>query len=140
MAVVSVELEARELDWEFAPGRSIAGFGFNQQIPGPTIEAHVGDTIHALLRNSLPQATTIHWHGVRVPAEMDGTEAVQAPVEPGETFDYRFVVPDAGTFWYHSHTNETEQLERGLYGALIVRGPDEPRFDHEQVLLFDDLK
>ena len=140
MAVVPVELEARETEWEFAPDRSIRGFAFNGEVPGPTIEARVGDTIEVHLTNSLPQATTIHWHGVRVPPEMDGTEAVQRPVDPGETFDYRFVVPDAGTFWYHSHTNETEQLERGLYGALIVRGDNEPRFDGERVLLLDDLK
>jgi FtsP/CotA-like multicopper oxidase with cupredoxin domain len=92
------------------------------------------------LTNNLPQPTTIHWHGLRVPAHMDGTEAVQPPVEPGGTFDYEFVVPDAGTFWYHSHVNETEQLERGLYGALIVRGPDEPALDRERILLLDDLK
>jgi FtsP/CotA-like multicopper oxidase with cupredoxin domain len=104
------------------------------------IEAEVGDTIQARLTNNLLQSTTIHWHGLRVPADMDGTEAVQPPVEPGGTFEYRFVVPDAGTFWYHSHVNETEQLERGLYGALIVRSPDEPRFDRERVLIFDDLK
>ena len=71
---------------------------------------------------------------------MDGTEAVQPPVEPGESFEYKFVVPDAGTFWYHSHVNETEQLERGLYGALVVRGPDEPEADGERVLMLDDLK
>src|SRR5437016_14071254 len=71
---------------------------------------------------------------------MDGTEAVQPPVEPGQTFVYRFVVPDAGTFWYHSHTNETEQLERGLYGALVVRDAGGPGFDAERVLLLDDLK
>ena len=137
---VSVELDAREIDWEFGPDRSIRGFGYNGQVPGPPIEAKVGDTVEIRFRNSLPQATTIHWHGIRVPAEMDGTEAVQAPVEPGGAFDYHFVVPDAGTYWYHSHTNETEQLERGLYGALIVRGPDEPTLDGEQTLLFDDLK
>jgi FtsP/CotA-like multicopper oxidase with cupredoxin domain len=139
-AVVSVELEASELEWEFAPGRSVVGFGFNGQVPGPPIGAEVGDTLEVRLTNNLPQATTIHWHGVRVPAEMDGTEAVQAPVEPGGTFDYRFVVPDAGTFWYHSHTNETEQLERGLYGPMIVCGPGEPKFDRERVLVLDDLK
>ncbi len=100
----------------------------------------MGDTIEVRLKNSLSQATTIHWHGVRVPAEMDGTEAVQSPVGPGETFEYRFVVPDAGTYWYHSHTNETEQLERGLYGALIVREPSEPEFDAERILHLDDLK
>ncbi len=135
-----VELEAREVDWSYAPGRSVRGFAFNGEVPGPLIEAEVGDTIQARLTNNLPQSTTIHWHGLRVPADMDGTEAVQPPVEPGGTFEYRFVVPDAGTFWYHSHTNETEQLERGLYGALIVRGPNEPTLDAEQVLHLDDLK
>ena len=140
MAVTTTQLEARQLEWEFAPGRSIRGFGFNGGVPGPVIEAGVGDMIRAHLTNSLPQPTTIHWHGLRVPADMDGTEAVQAPVEPGGSFDYEFLVPDAGTFWYHSHVNETEQLERGLYGALVVRGADEPALDGERILLLDDLK
>jgi FtsP/CotA-like multicopper oxidase with cupredoxin domain len=139
-AAVEFELEAREVDWAYAPGRSVRGFAFNGQVPGPLIDAEVGDTVQVRLTNNLPQATTIHWHGLRVPADMDGTEAVQPPVEPGGRFEYRFVVPDAGTFWYHSHVNETEQLERGLYGALIVRGPDEPTLDAERVLHLDDLK
>src|ERR687888_2384909 len=138
--VVAVELDAREVDWEFAPGRSIRGFAYNGQVPGREIEANVGDTIEVRLRNNLPQPTTTHWHGIRVPVEMDGTQAVQPAIEPGQTFEYRFTVPDAGTFWYHSHTNETEQLERGLYGALIVHGPDEPTLDAERTLLLDDLK
>jgi FtsP/CotA-like multicopper oxidase with cupredoxin domain len=140
MTVTTAHLEAREFEWEFAPDRSIRGFGFNGGVPGPVIEANAGDTVRAHLTNNLPQPTTIHWHGLRVPADMDGTEAVQRPVEPGEAFDYEFVVPDAGTFWYHSHVNETEQLERGLYGALIVHGADEPALDHERILLLDDLK
>jgi FtsP/CotA-like multicopper oxidase with cupredoxin domain len=140
VAGVRAELEAREVDWEFAPGQAIRAFAYNGQVPGPVIDANVGDTIDVRLANKLSQATTIHWHGVRVPADMDGTEAVQPAVEPEGRFDYRFDVPDAGTFWYHSHTNETEQLERGLYGALIVRGPDEPTLDDEKVLLLDDLK
>ena len=115
--VVSVELDAQDVAWQFAPGRTIPGLAYNGEVPGPTIEANVGDTIEVQLKNSLPQATTIHWHGIRLPADMDGTGVVQRAVEPGETFTYRFVVPDAGTFWYHSHTNETEQMERGLYGA-----------------------
>lgn len=138
--VVPVELDAQEVAWEFAPGRTIPGFAYNGEVPGPTIEANVGDTIEVRLKNSLPQATTIHWHGIRLPADMDGTGAVQRAVEPGETFTYRFVVLDAGTFWYHSHHNETEQIERGLYGPLIVHGEDEPKLDHERVFLFDDLK
>jgi FtsP/CotA-like multicopper oxidase with cupredoxin domain len=138
--VVSVELDAREAEWPFAPDQKIRAFAYNGEVPGPLIEAEVGDTVEVRLTNSLPQATTIHWHGVRVPAHMDGTEAVQPPVEPGGSFEYRFVVPDAGTFWYHSHTNETEQLERGLYGGLVVRDPGEPAFDDERVLILDDLK
>ena len=138
--VVSVDLVAREVEWEYAPGRTVPGFGFGGEIPGPTIEARAGDIVECRLTNELPEATTIHWHGIRVPAAMDGTEMVQPPVEPGGTFEYRFAVPDAGTFWYHSHVNETEQLERGLYGALVVRGPDEPVLDRERVLLLDDLK
>src|SRR5438477_7049106 len=137
---IDLELDAREVEWEFASGLTIRGFAYNGQVPGPVIEANVGDTVVVRLSNNLPQATTIHWHGIRVPAEMDGTEAVQPPVEPGQTFEYRFVVPDAGTFWYHSHTNETEQLERGLYGALIVRGLGEPSFDGERVVLLYKLQ
>ena len=71
---------------------------------------------------------------------MDGTASVQSAVEPGESFDYEFTVPDAGTFWYHTHVNETEQLERGLYGPLVVRGPGEPALDGDRVLMLDDLK
>jgi FtsP/CotA-like multicopper oxidase with cupredoxin domain len=137
---ITVPLEARETEWQFAPGRSIRGYGFNGHVPGPLIEAELGDELVVELTNRLAEPTTIHWHGLRVPAEMDGTEMVQRPVEPGESYEYRFVPPDAATFWYHSHVNETEQLERGLYGALVVRGPDEPTVDREQVLVLDDLK
>src|SRR5436305_988140 len=83
---------------------------------GPVIEARVGDVVEVRLTNRLPEPTTIHWHGLRVPAAMDGTDMVQRPVLPGQTFTYRFRVPDAGTFWYHPHNNETVQLEKGLYG------------------------
>lgn len=139
-SVVAVELEARETEWEVAPGHIVSGYGFNGQVPGPVIEAELGDSLVIQLTNALPEPTTIHWHGLRVPAAMDGTEMAQRPVQPGETFEYRFVVPDAATFWYHPHTNETAQLERGLYGALVVRNPADPVFDGERVLVFDDVK
>jgi FtsP/CotA-like multicopper oxidase with cupredoxin domain len=134
-----IDLDARASDWEIAPGRTLPGWTYNGQVPGPNIEGNVGDVLVVRLTNSLPEPTTIHWHGLRVPSSMDGTDDVQKPVEPGETFEYRFVLPDPGTFWYHPHSNETVQLERGLYGALVVRGPDEPRFDRERVLVFDDV-
>lgn len=138
--VVSIDLEAHEVDWEFRPGRATRAWGFNGQIPGPTIQARVGDVLEVRLTNRLPEPTAIHWHGLRVPAAMDGTEMVQRPVAPGEVFTYRFRLPDAGTFWYHPHLNETVQLERGLYGAIVVRGPEEPRLDAERVLVFDDVQ
>jgi FtsP/CotA-like multicopper oxidase with cupredoxin domain len=70
---------------------------------------------------------------------MDGTDMVQRPIAPGESFTYRFRLPDAGTFWYHSHMNETVQIERGLYGALVVHGENEPELDGERVLVLDDV-
>jgi FtsP/CotA-like multicopper oxidase with cupredoxin domain len=137
--VVAVDLEAAEFDWEFAPGRPTRAWGYNRQVPGPVLEANVGDVLEVRLTNWLSEPTTVHWHGLRLPAPMDGTDMVQHPVAPGETFTYRFALPDAGTFWYHSHSNERAQMERGLYGALVVRGPNEPRVDAERVLVLDDV-
>jgi len=138
-SVVEVDLEAAAMDWEFTPGRATRAWGFNGRIPGPTIEARVGDVLEVRLTNRLPEPTTIHWHGLQIPAAMDGTDMVQHPIAPGETFTYRFKLPDAGTFWYHPHSNEVVQLERGLYGAIVVRGPDEPQLDGERVLVLDDV-
>ncbi|HET9992047.1 MAG TPA: multicopper oxidase family protein, partial [Kofleriaceae bacterium] len=137
---VHVTLEARETQWEIAPGKTVTAWGYQGMVPGPMIVAHVGDTLVVRLINQLPEPTVIHWHGLRLPAAMDGTESVQLLVQPGDSFEYRFLLPDAGTFWYHSHANETVQIERGLYGALIVLGDAEPAFDADRVLVLDDLK
>jgi FtsP/CotA-like multicopper oxidase with cupredoxin domain len=75
----------------------------------------------------------IHWHGIKLPAAMDGTEIAQKPVEPGEDFEYRFNVDDAGSFWYHSHHNETVQMERGMYGAIVVEDENDPVVDEEKL-------
>jgi len=138
--VIAVELEAAEVDWSIGAGAAIRAWAFNGRVPGPVIEGRVGDVVEVRLTNHLPEPTAVHWHGMRLPASMDGTEMVQRLVQPGESFVYRFKLLDAGTFWYHPHVNETVQLERGLYGALIVRGEDEPVLDREQVLVLDDLK
>jgi FtsP/CotA-like multicopper oxidase with cupredoxin domain len=138
-SVIRLELEAREGDWQFTSGRATRVWAFNGQVPGPFIEAHVGDVLEVRLTNRLPEPTTLHWHGLRLPAAMDGTDMVQHPVMPGATFTYRFKLVDAGTFWYHSHSNETVQVERGLYGTLVVRTADEPAFDRERVLVLSDV-
>jgi len=139
-SVVRVELEACEFDFALSQTRTVRAWGYNGRVPGPPIEAHVGDVLEVVLRNHLPEPTNIHWHGLRISSAMDGTESVQSPVPPGGSFVYRFRLPDAGTFWYHPHRNETVQLEQGLCGALIVRGSDEPVLDHERILVLDDLR
>ena len=139
-SIVEYDLEASMFNYEIAPGKTIKAWGFNKQLPGPVLEANAGDTLVVRVTNNLNEPTMLHWHGIRIPAEMDGTGMVQKPIEPGESFEYRFVVPDAGTFWYHSHQNETIQMERGLYGALIVKDESDPVTDGERIFMIDDMK
>lgn len=108
-------------------------------LAGPRIEARVGDTVRVRFRNSLPEGTTIHWHGLRIPNSMDGVHLVQTPIPPGAEFIYEFVVPDAGTFWYHPHIRSDEQVERGLYGSILVRGANEPATTSDHVVVLDDI-
>jgi FtsP/CotA-like multicopper oxidase with cupredoxin domain len=110
-------------------------------VPGTTIRVRRGEEVRVRLVNELPEPTVIHWHGVRLPNAMDGVpHLTQQPVEPGAQFDYRFVAPDAGTFWYHSHLYSSEQLERGLYGALIVDEPEPVEIDRDILLMLDDWR
>jgi FtsP/CotA-like multicopper oxidase with cupredoxin domain len=137
---VEYDLTVSKFQWEIGEGKTITAWGFNGQLPGPTLKAQVGDTMVIRVKNDLEEPVTIHWHGLRIPAAMDGTGVVQDPIQPGETFEYRFQLPDAGTFWYHSHVNETVQMERGLYGAFIVEDPADPVTDGEKVFVIDDMK
>lgn len=137
--VVEVVLEAKVSEVELAPGRRISMWTYNGLLPGPRIEARIGNTVRIRFKNSLPESTTIHWHGVRVPEAMDGVPAVQSPIAAGAEFTYEFVVPDAGTFWYHPHVRSDEQVERGLYGSLVVRGDNEPTTTTDRVVVLDDL-
>lgn len=116
-------------------------WGYDAQVPGPTLRLRRGEELKIRLVNDLPEPTLIHWHGLRLPNAMDGVpHLTQDPVEPGKSFDYRFTVPDAGTFWYHSHLYSSEQLERGLYGALIVDEPQPVDVDQDLVLVLDDWR
>ena len=109
-------------------------------LPGPTLKAEKGDTLVVKVINNLAEPTVIHWHGIQLPAAMDGTDLVQKPIASGEECVYRFVVPDAGTFWYHAHHNETVQMERGMYGSLIVIDPQDPLVDDDKIFMIDDMK
>ncbi len=130
--VVKIALRAAPLD------RAGTRLGYNDLSPGPTVRARVGDTVELTLDNQLAAATTLHLHGVHLPYAMDGDGHGAPPVAPGERFTYSFVADRAGTFWYHPHVGAVEQVRAGLYGALVIEGPDEPRLD-ELVLIFSEV-
>lgn len=115
-------------------------WSFNGTVPGPVLHARQGEEFRARVYNDLDEAIAIHWHGVRLANAMDGTSLTQAPIEPGSSFDYIFVPPDAGTFCYRTTTNSSMQRERGLYGMLIVE--DQKRDDSlfDLPIIIDDWK
>ena len=117
-------------------------WAYNGAVPGQMLRFAQGDTLDVRLVNGLAeQETTIHWHGLRLPNAMDGVpDLTQAPVAPGATFDYRFKLNDAGTFWYHPHANSLEQISRGLAGVLVVEEPAAPDVDDDRVLVLDDWR
>jgi FtsP/CotA-like multicopper oxidase with cupredoxin domain len=140
--VRTIHLEAREVSWELAPGRTIKAMAYNGRVPGPEIRAREGERVRIVLRNSLPEPTTIHWHGVDVPNPMDGVPGItQKPVAPGESFVYEFEARPAGTRWYHTHVDEHRQLDLGLAAPLIIEptGATEPTaYDRELTFVLDD--
>ena len=116
-------------------------WGYEGRVPGPIIRVPQGERVTRRFVNELPQASTVHWHGVRLENAMDGApEVTQSAVPPGRDFVYSFIPPDAGTYWYHPHERAWEQMARGLYGALIVEEPEPPLVDRDEVLLIDDWR
>ena len=139
--IVEITLEARIASLELEPGVRTDAWTYNGGLPGPLIRARKGDRLIVHFTNKLPQPTTVHWHGVQVPIEMDGVPgASQAPVEKGGSFTYDFVVPDAGLFWYHPHVMSAAQVGFGLYGPLLVEDPDDPvKVADQLVLVLSDI-
>jgi len=138
-ALRSFSLEAAPADVDLVGDKPLHVWAYNGQVPGPTMRVRLGDRVRVALTNHLPEETTIHWHGVRVPNAMDGVpNLTQPPVRPGETFVYDFVPKDAGTFWFHPHVRSSEQVERGLYGVLVVEDAAPPPFSHDAVWVLDD--
>ena len=120
-------LVAEPVKMEVLPGRVFDVWGYNGSAPGPTIEVTEGDRVRILLENRLPEPTTVHWHGLEVPIEMDGVPAISQPnVEPGGRFTYEFTLHQHGTFFYHSHGAMQEMI--GMLGMFIIhpRAPYRP--------------
>lgn len=138
--VLHVRLEAKEGSFRYSDGQATPVWTFGETIPGPLLDAKVGDRVIIDFTNRLPEPTTIHWHGIRLPAAMDGSVAMQDPIPPGASFRYEFTLKDAGLFWYHPHVRSDVQVQKGLYGAFRVRGAGEPVVDEERVVVLDDVR
>jgi len=142
--IVEINLEARVDYVEMIPGIPSKVYSYNGTVPGPLIRGTVGDTLIIHFTNNLPEPTTIHWHGLRLPADMDGASVAQNPLQPGETFTYKYELKEASLFWYHPHVRSNEQVEKGLAGALLVSEKKRDINKHirktkQRILVIDDV-
>ncbi len=137
------EFDARPVRWEYRDGQTVAAWGYNGEVPGPTIRVTEGDRVRMNFTNNLPAATTVHWHGVDVPSNQDGVPTIsQKAIKPGERYSYEFVARPAGTRWYHTHGSEpgdeASQLDMGLAGPLIIDPKAKADVDVDKVLVLDE--
>jgi FtsP/CotA-like multicopper oxidase with cupredoxin domain len=115
------DLTAEVVDWEVEPGRVVEAWTYNGVVPAPAIQVEVGDKVRVVLTNELPESTSLHFHGVRVPNEMDGVDPyTQDPIKPGETFTYEFTALEPAVGMYHSHHNAQLQVPNGMAGAFLI--------------------
>ncbi len=138
--VKEFHLVAEPVVRELAPGMKANLWGYNGQSPGPTIEVVEGDRLRIFVTNKLPEHTTIHWHGQRLPNGMDGVGGLNQPQIPvGKTFVYEFVAKRPGTFMYHPHADEMVQMAMGMMGFIVVhpRDPKYMRVDRDFVFLIN---
>jgi FtsP/CotA-like multicopper oxidase with cupredoxin domain len=134
---LSAEMITKEIE-----GQTLTMMGYNGSIPGPTIQVTQGSTVTIKFTNNTPIENTVHSHGIRLKNEFDGVPGVtQEAVQPGESFTYEIVFPDAGVYWYHPHVREDLTQEMGLYGAFIVEPSDDSYWnevDQEETIFLDD--
>jgi FtsP/CotA-like multicopper oxidase with cupredoxin domain len=139
--IVEFNMTAEESEEEIFDGVKTKVWSYNGTVPGPQLRIKLGDTLKINFTNKLPQETTVHFHGVRVPNAMDGVPGVtQDPIKPGEKFVYEFTPKDAGTFWFHPHVRTSEQMERGLFGTLVVEDKIDKKYSQDVVWVIDDWK
>ncbi len=138
-------LNGPELDLIVAPlpfnvtGRARSATAINGSVPGPILRLHEGDEATIRVTNRLSEPTSIHWHGIRLPADQDGVPGLSfAGISPGDTFTYRFPIKQAGTYWYHGHSGMQEQT--GLYGPLVLvpRDSEPYQYDRDYVVMLSD--
>jgi FtsP/CotA-like multicopper oxidase with cupredoxin domain len=138
-------LEAREGNFSLLPepASPTVVWSYNGEVPGPLLRYKKGEEVKVRLVNKLAQPASLNWHGVRIVNAMDGVAGLtQEPVPPGGSFEYRFTPPDSGLYWYHPHVLPFigEQLDRGLYGTMIVDERDPPAADRDMLVVLADWK
>lgn len=114
---------AQQVMWETVKGHRVLAWTLDGTVPGPTIRVTAGDHVRITITNHFPEATTLHWHGLEIPANQDGVPGVgQDPIQPGQSYTYDFTIPldNVGTYFYHSHYDDLVQVMGGFYGAFIV--------------------
>ena len=133
------KLTAEEIQWETEPGKIQTAYAYNGMVPGPSIQAELGDNVRIELTNELPEPTTIHFHGMTVPANMDGVPVIsQEAVLPGDQFNYEFEIKNTGSNMYHSHFNAQKQVPMGLLGSFIVPDDKDPEVDLDYTMILND--
>ena len=133
------EIAAEHVRTEFVPGRVVDAWGFNGSVPGPTIQVNEGDRVRLIVENRLPEGFSMHWHGLEVPVEMDGTPGIsQDLIAPGGKFVYEFTLHQNGTFFYHSHMAMQEMM--GLIGMFVIhpRRAHTPRVDRDYAIVMQE--
>ncbi len=138
-----VEVEVRASDFAWDPGTGVpltGGMAFNEAVPGPLLEANIGDVVTVHFQNDTMMPMALHWHGLRVTPEMDGIQQMMGdPVDPGERFDYTFTLQDAGFYWFHTHMDTAVTIEAGLQAPIVVHAAGEVRPDCDLPLVLDDV-
>ncbi|RWF53584.1 MAG: DUF4396 domain-containing protein [Mesorhizobium sp.] len=132
------DLETSVIRWAILPDVKVDAYAINGQVPGPRLHIRQGDRVRINVTNRLPESTTLHWHGLILPNEMDGpAEITQEPIPPGGSYRYEFTAGQSGTYFYHSHDHVDRQQALGLYGALIIdpaNPQDQIAADHDYVI------
>ncbi len=136
------ELTVSEVEWEVTPGKKVQAMAYNGMLPGPVIRVTEGDKVRIKVINQMKESTSVHWHGLRLPNNMDGvTYLNQDPITPGSSFTYEFVAEPAGSHMYHAHHNSTKQVGLGLLGAFLIDPKDksaEPAYDKDYLMILND--
>ncbi|MCA0988522.1 multicopper oxidase family protein [Guptibacillus algicola] len=136
--VKTFNLTAEESEWEISEGKKVNAWTYNGTVPGEPLRVTEGDYIKINLKNELDVPVTIHWHGMLLPNKMDGVPGLtQNAVQPGKSFTYEFIANDAGTYWYHSHQHSSKQVDKGLYGSLVIE-EKEKEYKKEQSFILDE--